>query len=132
MKKYLLDSDILIDNLNDKLPDQFLKQLSDTAEEISTLPVVLTEVYAGIVDTVDRKQADNLLGTIEVVDVTRSIGEQAGSIIAEQKKRGSAMGTVDAIIAATALEYDLTLITRNVRHYQGVPELSFVEPNKIS
>jgi predicted nucleic acid-binding protein len=30
---------------------------------------------------------------------------------------------MDLLIAATALVYDLTLVTHNTRHFQGIPDL---------
>ena len=38
------------------------------------------------------------------------------------------MGAMDAIIAATALEYDLTLVTRNVDDFKHVENLKLVNP----
>jgi len=38
------------------------------------------------------------------------------------------MGAMDAIIAATALEYDLTLVTRNVDDFKHVESLKLVNP----
>jgi len=40
------------------------------------------------------------------------------------------MGAMDAIIAATALEYDLTLVTRNVDDFKHVQSLKLVNPFK--
>jgi len=40
------------------------------------------------------------------------------------------MGAMDAIIAATALEYDLTLVTRNVDDFKHVENLKLVNPFK--
>jgi predicted nucleic acid-binding protein len=36
---------------------------------------------------------------------------------------GQLIGDFDTLIAATALHYDLILTTRNVRHFQRIPEL---------
>jgi predicted nucleic acid-binding protein len=34
---------------------------------------------------------------------------------------------LDLLIAATALAYDLTLLTRNRRHFQRIPDLKLYE-----
>jgi predicted nucleic acid-binding protein len=34
----------------------------------------------------------------------------------------------DALIAATAIEYDVTLYTKNVCHFQMIPALTVVRP----
>ncbi len=40
----------------------------------------------------------------------------------------ASQGAMDAIIAATALEYDLTLVTRNVDDFKQVESLKLVNP----
>jgi hypothetical protein len=34
----------------------------------------------------------------------------------------------DALIAATALEFNLTLCTKNIRHFQMIPDLELFRP----
>jgi predicted nucleic acid-binding protein len=43
-------------------------------------------------------------------------------------RRIKRMGIADAIIAATALEYDLPLVTQNVHDFQHVPGLIIINP----
>ena len=49
---------------------------------------------------------------------------QRAIALRQQKK----MGLADAIIAATALEYALPLVTRNVEDYRHVPGLTLINP----
>ena len=39
------------------------------------------------------------------------------------------IGDLDILIAATALEHDLTLLTRNLRDFQHIPDLSLYQPS---
>jgi predicted nucleic acid-binding protein len=39
------------------------------------------------------------------------------------------IGDMDILIAATALEHDLTLLTRNLREFQHIPNLSLYQPS---
>jgi toxin FitB len=43
-------------------------------------------------------------------------------------RRGSRISAMDAIIAATALEHDLTLVTQNVDDFKGVRGLRLANP----
>ena len=43
-------------------------------------------------------------------------------------RRGSKISAMDAIIAATALEHDLALVTQNVDDFKGVEGLRVVNP----
>jgi tRNA(fMet)-specific endonuclease VapC len=39
------------------------------------------------------------------------------------------IGDMDILIAATALEHDLTLLTRNLKDFQQIPDLKLYQPN---
>lgn len=55
-----------------------------------------------------------------VLPVTKAIGERWGRLTIEAKRKGMTLGTPDGLIAATALEHDLTLVTRNVKDFAGL------------
>ncbi len=39
------------------------------------------------------------------------------------RRQGNMIPDMDLLIAATALNYDLTLMTRNIRHFARIPDL---------
>jgi predicted nucleic acid-binding protein len=49
----------------------------------------------------------------------------ARAILLRQQRK---MGLADAIIAATALEYGLPLVTRNVRDFNHIADLRLINP----
>lgn len=49
-----------------------------------------------------------------------------GCIMAEGKKNGRVIACADAWIAATALAYDIPLVSHNGKHYSGVAALSII------
>ncbi len=53
-----------------------------------------------------------------ILPLTQSIAERWGSLEAQQQLVGRPIQIADAQIAATALEYGLALVTRNVRHFE--------------
>jgi predicted nucleic acid-binding protein len=112
----VVDSDIVIDFLRRR--DYARKLLEDWAVRgllaISTLTHL--EVYQGMKK--GEEQTTNLLldGLIPLsVDV--SVARRAGRILGELRSKGVTPGIGDAIIAATALEYKVPLLTNNVEHY---------------
>jgi predicted nucleic acid-binding protein len=58
--------------------------------------------------------------------VDRGVAERAGRI-----RREAGVRTPDALIAATALEHRLTLVTRNVRDFERVPGLRISDPERL-
>jgi predicted nucleic acid-binding protein len=55
-----------------------------------------------------------------ILPVSQSLAESWGHIAATAKQRGVTLPVVDGIIAATALEHDLTLVTHNVKDFTNL------------
>jgi predicted nucleic acid-binding protein len=55
-----------------------------------------------------------------VLPVTQNVGNRWGVLDGECQLRGSPLNTADGMIAATALELDLTVVTRNVKDFAGL------------
>lgn len=112
----LVDTDIAIDFLRRR--DYALKLLEYWAEEgllaISTLTHL--EIYQGMKASEERATNAFLDGLISVaVDVP--IARRAGRMFGELRSKGVTVGIADAIIAATALQFNTPLLTNNVEHY---------------
>jgi predicted nucleic acid-binding protein len=58
-----------------------------------------------------------------ILPVTEAVAERWGVLAAAARRAGIGVSVVDGLIAATALEHDLTLVTRNVKDFapMGVP-----------
>jgi tRNA(fMet)-specific endonuclease VapC len=44
------------------------------------------------------------------------------------RRTGRLIGDFDILIGATAVIHDLTLLTRNVRHFERIPHLRILSP----
>ena len=55
-----------------------------------------------------------------ILPVTQSIGNRWGVLGGECQLRGATLNTADGMIAATALEHGLTVVTRNVKDFAGL------------
>ena len=110
MRRVLLDTNIIILHLSGQ--EVFSFDLGEAV--ISAVSVCELLQYPGIAP--DEEQAiRTIISACEVVPVTESIAEHA-AIIGRTRK----VGTVDLLIAATALELGIPLITRNLRHFKGI------------
>jgi predicted nucleic acid-binding protein len=63
-----------------------------------------------------------------LLPVTRPIAERFGHIRGSLRQRGLIVGDADLLIAATAIHHDRILVTRNVRHFSRIPNLSLYRP----
>jgi tRNA(fMet)-specific endonuclease VapC len=68
----------------------------------------------------------SLLLAVDVLDVTFAVAERAADIRLDlrRQKRQIHERALDIIVAATAIEHGLILVTRNLGHVQDVPGLS--------
>jgi predicted nucleic acid-binding protein len=56
-----------------------------------------------------------------ILDVNRQVAERYAEIRGGLRAKGLLLDNRDLLIAATALHHDLTLVTRNHRHFGRVP-----------
>jgi predicted nucleic acid-binding protein len=114
---YLLDSDIIIDYFKKREPSfGFVAQILHK-EQVVISAITLTEVRAGW----DAAQAATLRPILsalfDIVEVTVPIADRAGEQIKKYAQEGRQLSTTDTLIAATALEYDFCLVTRNIKDF---------------
>ncbi len=55
-----------------------------------------------------------------ILPITQSIADRWGILDGQCQLRGTPLNTADGMIAATALEHGLTVVTRNVRDFAGL------------
>lgn len=67
-----------------------------------------------------------LLRPVQVLPFDSECAAHAAHIRAELGAVGTPIGPHDTLIAATALRYQATLVTRNVREFARVPGLQFL------
>jgi predicted nucleic acid-binding protein len=117
MTTYLLDTSVIIDVLNGKRNrDQFLKGLLSQGDMLACCAVNVSEVYAGMRPK-EESRTEALLQSLEYYDITWDVARLAGLLKRDYSKKGQTLSLSDTKIAAVALEYNLTLITDNVKHY---------------
>jgi predicted nucleic acid-binding protein len=109
----LVDSDILIDHLRGA------RALPTFALACSV--ITRCELFAGR-DQVEALR--QLLAQMQEIAVDPAIAERGGAL-----RRSLKLSTPDALIAATALEHNLPLMTRNKRHFGLVKDLDLRVPS---
>ena len=98
--------------------------LIDGTAERHLSVVSYMELMQGARDKLEVRTIKSFLGEADfrMVSLSENIGHRA-SIYMEEFGLKAGMGLADALLAATAVENDLTLCTANQRHYKAVSEL---------
>jgi predicted nucleic acid-binding protein len=125
---YLLDSDWVVDNLAD-LPaaHELLDQLSPDGIAVSIITYL--EAYEGVERSEDRQAAEArfqvFMRHVPVLPLSRAVARRCANLRHTLRGQGKRVDrrALDLLIAATALEHGLTLVTRNIEDYEDVPNL---------
>jgi hypothetical protein len=135
MSGFLIDTNVLSEYNRPGSPDSGVKRWLETtdrqAQHVSVL--TLAEIQKGIELLAEGKRRAELerwlvqdleawfLGRVLPVD--RRVAARWASLVAQGTRSGHPLPTVDSLIAATALSYDLTIVTRNTRDFGGAGAL---------
>ena len=117
MAQYLLDTTTIIDHLRgDKKVNSYLEEIGNRGDIVGCCCINITETYTGMKDK-EKEKTDKFIESLYYFGVTKEIAKLAGKVKQKYVKKGKTIATTDVIIAATAIEYGLILITKNVQHY---------------
>ncbi|HKQ06414.1 MAG TPA: type II toxin-antitoxin system VapC family toxin [Blastocatellia bacterium] len=122
MTTYLLDTSVIIDVLNGKRDrEMLLKGLLSQGDLLACCAVNVSEIYAGMRPKEETK-TEALLQSLDYYEINWEVAKRAGLLKRDYSKKGQTLSLTDTTIAAVALEYNLMLITDNVKHYP-MPQL---------
>lgn len=126
MKRYLLDTSIIIDYLRGR--DQVVKGIDDLNGELTSSVLCLAELYEGVYRAKDKKAvkeavSDFFSSLSSVFTLDESIAIKFGELRAMLKDQGNIIADIDIFIAATCIVNNLTLVTHNVRDFSRIREL---------
>lgn len=118
---YLLDTNVISETIRrqqNRLVMEWLEQIPAEALFVSVL--TLGEIRKGVERIAEKKRKEKLRLWLEhelpawfegrVIPVNLAVAERWGRLLAEA---GRPVPTVDSLLAATALHYELRLVTRN-------------------
>lgn len=122
----ILDSCFFVDLMDrDEPAVAKLEELVAGGKPTATSAVSVTEVERGL--TADqRDQFDIFLSDVEVVPYDRKSARRGADVLQYLDERGEPIGAIDAMVAATALERDGAVVTRNVSEFRRVDGLRVV------
>lgn len=109
----VVDTDVIIDHLRGHRRLQ-------AGGVIAYSTVTRCELFSGLDDSAAIRI---LLDPMVEVEVDRGVAETGGAL-----RRAHGLTVPDALVAATAMGLGVPLITRNTRHFRGVPGLEITAP----
>ena len=125
--KHLIDSNSAIDFLRGSLPESGKMFMIDVINDIPSVSIISKIEVLSFKTTPDAHTLlTDFFNDASILPLSEEIAEKTIELRQVVKIK-----LPDAIIAATALIYNLKLITRNIQDFQRVPGLISIDPHKM-
>ena len=123
-----LDTNFIIDFIKGKIDIEEVNQLG---EFISISSPSIVEIIRGLhlkktlqhIKQNEEEKIENTLNSLNILQLNKESAKIAGRLQAELINKGEDIGIIDILIAAITLLNNETLITRNKKHFEKIPNL---------
>lgn len=128
MTGFLLDTNCISELVRAKPEPQVVQWLDECDERLLYLSVLtIGEIRKGIAALLAGKQRTRLESWLElelktrfndrILSIDEEVAERWGVIAAQAKASGRPLAVIDGLLAATALHYNLVIVTRNTADF---------------
>jgi predicted nucleic acid-binding protein len=126
MARYLIDTDVMVD------VSRRVAAAASYVDSLDDITISIVTAHELIVGARNQRDADGIDSLINTYPVHAEFNAQITGLAYEllkQYARTDGLGTFDALIAATAIQEGLTLVSRNRKHFHMIPELDLEVPS---
>lgn len=126
MERYLADTTVLIDHLRGvEGAKTFLKRTTPSISHVS-----ISELIEGTKNKNQLRQVNQAVGDLPHLPISEPISSRAIGLM-KKYFLPHRLELPDALIAATAIEENLVLVTGNTKHFSFIKELGLLDWMKI-
>jgi predicted nucleic acid-binding protein len=119
---YLVDTNI-ISELAKKKPDSGVESWASTLQQCALSVITVEELFYGLTWRPNSRVSqwlDHFIDNYaEIIPVNEQTARRAGTLRGELQAKGIARTQADLLIASTASEHGLTVVTRNTKDFEG-------------
>jgi predicted nucleic acid-binding protein len=119
---FLIDTNVIIEVMGNSMPASAMKIVAGMPLVISAVTYMETLGWHQVTQS-QLQIIQNFMSAATILPINQPVVEKT-VFIRQQKK----IGLGDAIIAATALVHNLTVVTRNVSDFKGIKNLKVLNP----
>jgi predicted nucleic acid-binding protein len=124
---FIIDTNIVIDYLGKKIPASGMNFMNSIINAIPNISVVTKIEVLGFNAPDEHYQLlTNFMDDANILNLTNSIVNTCIEL-----RKNKKIKLPDAVIAATAIVYNLTLITRNTSDFKNINGLNCINPYEV-
>lgn len=125
---YLLDTCVVSDFIRSE-PNTLLRVQRTSPASIMLSSITVMEIFYGLsLNPARAKKIKSIITSfvdeVTVLDFNQDDAEEAAILRASLKKQGSPIGSYDVLLAGTAINRHLVLVSANIKEFQRIKELS--------
>lgn len=124
--KILADTSIIIEHLRISEKSESIFSRTLVNNEIYISSITIFELYCGATNYRKRNDLNILCKFVNILNIIRETGQFAANLYLNLKDRGFSIGTEDLLIAANALQYNLSVLTLNKKDFNKVENLKLI------
>lgn len=132
MKGYLLDTNCVSEAVRLRPEPRVMRWLETADESLLYLSVLtLGEIRKGVAFLPQSRRRTLLESWLEaelntrfaarILSIDAAVADRWGLLAAAAKKKGKGLSTIDGLLAATAIQHNLTIVSRNDSDFAGIP-----------
>jgi predicted nucleic acid-binding protein len=118
----IIDTNVVIDVLRGNRDAVDVLRALISADDVAVSELTYLELLAGALQR-EQRALDQLMEAFVRLPVTDKVMERAGQLARRHAAAHRGIDAVDYVIAATAIEHDGQLVTRNVKDFPMFPRL---------
>ena len=124
MERYLIDTNVISDYFSASIPATGLQFMDSVIDAIPNLSVITQiELLCWKTDIAKEQAVKDFISDSEILEITPNVISHCVNIRRDKKVK-----TPDAIIAATAIANDYTLISNNDKDFKSIQDLKYINP----
>jgi predicted nucleic acid-binding protein len=138
MSGFLLDTNCISELVRSQPEPRVLEWMEEADESLLYLSVLtLGEVRKGLAGLPQSKRRTRLESWLElelqarfsgrILPINAIVADRWGVLAAAAKRNGRSLSAIDGLLAATALQHNLTIVSRNVRDFAST-QVPIVNP----
>jgi predicted nucleic acid-binding protein len=127
MEQYLIDTNVVSDYFTASFSLGGMSLMDTAINNVPNLSIITQiELLCWKIDLQTAATLGGFITDSHILNITPQIVIQCVKL-----RKGKKIETPDAIIAATALAYNYTLITNNEKDFVNIPKLKILNPYKL-